>query len=128
MSECFKCKGHCCRYITVDIAAPRSAEDYDEIRWYLLHNNVIVYKPEKDRGWRLEFRTPCKYFNKYKYTCKKYEKRPDVCREYITDECGKEHELTNIGCDLYFETENDLKKYLDVKKPKVSKIIFYNSN
>lgn len=112
MSECFECKGYCCKYVTVDIESPSDWEDYDEIRWYIIHKNVIVYKPEDEEDWKIEFRTPCEYLNKKKNICKQYKNRPDVCIEYITDECAKHEEMSSEGCEVYLESEEDLKKYM----------------
>lgn len=124
MSECFKCKGFCCRYVTVDIPEPLDPEDFDEIRWFLLHKSVIIYKPEDEDTWRIEFQTPCEYLDKTAYRCTEYDRRPDVCKEYITDECGKEKEMTSEGCDVYLESEEDLKRYLQGHKPEMVSLVF----
>jgi len=124
MSECFGCKGFCCKYITVDLEKPEDLEDFDEIRWFILHKNVVVYKPEGEDEWRIEFRSPCKYLDQVGNLCKEYDKRPEVCREYITDECGKHNELGSEGCDIYLETEEDLKKYLQEHHPEMVSQIF----
>ena len=128
MSECFKCKGYCCRYVTVDIPIPRDPSDFDEIRWFVLHKNVIVYKPEDEDIWRIEFRTPCEYLDETKYLCKKYNSRPDVCKEYITDECNMHEEMTSAGCDIYLENEEDLKKYLQKHEPKIVLSVFRSTD
>jgi len=124
MPECTTCKAYCCRYITVDLPKPVSPEDFDEIRWYVLHKNVIVYKTEDEKNWRVEFQTPCEYLDEKKYLCKHYGRRPIVCREYTTDECGGDRELTSDGCDVYLENELDLKRYLEKCLPEIASLVF----
>jgi len=112
MSKCFSCKGMCCRYVTVDYPAPTTWEDFDEIRWYILHKGVIVYKVEDEDTWRIEFQTPCKHLDQETGLCKIYSHRPDVCKEYSTEECGWLDELSSEGCEVYIASDDDLKKYL----------------
>src|SRR5436190_17100327 len=50
--------GDCCRYVTAQIKSPRSRVDYDEIRWFLLHENIQVFIDED--GWYIEFATRCR--------------------------------------------------------------------
>lgn len=124
MSECFECKGYCCRYVTVDIPKPDDWTDFDEIRWFILHKEVVVYQAEDEDNWRIEFRTPCTYLDEQTHRCQQYDKRPDVCKEYITDECGKHEELTSEGCIVYMETEEDLRKYLEREHPEIVDHVF----
>ena len=124
MTECFKCKGFCCKYVTVDISEPETADDFDEIRWFLLHENVIIYKSEVKEEWCLEFRTPCKYLDQNTYLCKNYDNRPEVCKEYIIEECSKDEELSQKGTEIYLENEEDLMKYLKAYHPSMLSRVF----
>ena len=40
------CGGRCCRYITVEVPPPRARRDWDEMRWWLAHEGVMVSKDE----------------------------------------------------------------------------------
>ncbi len=51
------CGGRCCRYLTVEVSQPRSRADWDEMRWWLAHEGVMVSKD--DEGWLLHIQTPC---------------------------------------------------------------------
>ena len=124
MSECFKCKGLCCKYITIDVEAPREPEDWDEIRWFLLHKNVVIYKTDDEKNWRSEFQTSCDYLDDVSNKCMKYEIRPDVCKDYALDECGKLDEMSPEGCEIYMETEEDLRRYLKDNLPDMEKLVF----
>ena len=42
-SLCDKCTGLCCRYMALPIETPEDREDYDDIRWYLCHEDVAVF-------------------------------------------------------------------------------------
>lgn len=90
--QCSQC-GLCCSYITVGLDTPEDHEDYDEIVWFLLHENTMVYIEEEDGedNWYIEFKTPCKAL-KEDNTCGNYENRPDVCREYDPEECDRHGE------------------------------------
>ena len=48
MTACEKCNAECCRYVSVTLANPKGPEDWDEMKWILLHNNVMIYKDYED--------------------------------------------------------------------------------
>ncbi len=77
--------GHCCHYLTVSLKAPRGRADYDEIRWFLIHENISVYID--DDGWYVEFRTVCKHLDGYR--CGIYHTRPHVCSDYAVESCER---------------------------------------
>jgi Fe-S-cluster containining protein len=79
-----ECGARCCRYVTVQIPAPKNARDLDEISWWLAHHHVTVYV--ESRRWHLEVRTPCKYLTGDNL-CGGYEQRPNVCRNYDPASC-----------------------------------------
>lgn len=81
---CEQCAALCCRYFALPIDNPKSARQYDDIRWYLCHENVVVFIEEKQ--WYLGIMSRCKHLQPDN-RCGIYEKRPSVCREYTTDNC-----------------------------------------
>ena len=81
---CEQCAALCCRYFALPIDNPKSARQYDDIRWYLCHENVVVFIEEKQ--WYLGIMSRCKHLQPDN-RCGIYETRPKVCREYTTDNC-----------------------------------------
>ena len=79
-----QCQAQCCRYITVQIPAPRRKCDLDELSWFLAHEQVTVYVDS--RRWHLELRARCKYLTA-DCLCAVYENRPQVCRDHETRTC-----------------------------------------
>lgn len=81
---CEHCAAACCRYIALPIDKPKSGRDYDDIRWYLMHEGVTVFVEEGD--WYVQFQTRCKNLGADNL-CTIYETRPEICREYEPGEC-----------------------------------------
>ncbi|MEL7238972.1 MAG: YkgJ family cysteine cluster protein, partial [Planctomycetota bacterium] len=46
---CERCSALCCRQIALPLDNPEDAEDFDNIRWYLMHENVHVFV--EDEQW-----------------------------------------------------------------------------
>jgi uncharacterized protein len=57
--SCEGCDGKCCKYVITELDIPEKEEDFDDIKWYVCHENVFVFI-EEDGTWNLEFVTPCK--------------------------------------------------------------------
>lgn len=81
---CEHCTAACCRYIALPIDKPRSRRDYDDIRWYVMHEGVSVFVEEGD--WYVQFQARCKNLQEDNL-CGVYETRPKICREYEAHEC-----------------------------------------
>jgi uncharacterized protein len=103
---CSKCSGLCCRYFALPIDNPDCAQDYDNIRWYLCHENVTVFV-EKEQ-WYIGIANRCKHLQDDN-RCGIYETRPRICRKYSTDNCdyhGGEYEF-----ELLFTSAEQLDRY-----------------
>ena len=87
LKRCNKCGNRCCRYVAIEIDTPRTDEDFDDIRWYVAHRKVTVFK--HDGEWHFNVNTKCKQLDK-DGRCKMYDKRPRICREYELDECEED--------------------------------------
>ena len=113
--SCEECGAKCCRYIALEIDEPDSAEEYDYLRWYLMHKNVVVFIDEED-CWFLEFATPCRGLGG-DHACMNYEQRPMICRDHgLTDgddapEC--EHHGEGEPHAVRFTSPDELERYLD---------------
>ena len=81
---CEHCTAACCRYVAVPLDKPKTARDFDDIRWYLMHQGVIVFVEDGD--WYIQFQTRCKNLGADN-RCGVYETRPAICREYEPGEC-----------------------------------------
>jgi len=83
-NACRRCAG-CCNHVAMEIDAPEDEESIDDIKWYLLHENVRVFTDE-ECDWYVEFETPCSALTK-DHECSEYENRPNICREYDPGNC-----------------------------------------
>lgn len=110
---CASC-GDCCTYVATQIDDPQSFGDYENLHWYLAHENVSVYI-DWEGDWYLEFQTRCKNLTDAK-TCAIYRTRPRVCSEFSSDECER-----NSGEPAYkvlFRSHEDLMRWLEAKRPR----------
>ena len=108
--HCHLCTALCCRYYAMSIDTPEDVDDYDNIRWYLSHQNSHVFVEDGD--WYLNVFNPCKYLTE-DHRCGNYEMRPAICREYKTHSC----ELTgdDYGYELHFTSDKQMEEYMKIK-------------
>lgn len=104
------CKARCCRYVTVQIHAPRIKADFDEISWFLAHENVSIYYHH--RRWHLELRTRCKNLTP-KNLCGIYHNRPIVCSGYDSEGCEYPARPKH---ELQFDTKADFDAWWEQKR------------
>jgi len=107
-APCEKCGGTCCRYVAIEIDRPKTKQDFDHIRWYLLHRDVHVFI-DHEKKWYVEFRTTCDEQLKDN-RCGIYDRRPKICREHGIAE--GECEYYDTPYQEYFSHEDDFLKYL----------------
>jgi Fe-S-cluster containining protein len=91
---CDQCSALCCRYFVLEIETPETRRQYDDVRWYLVHQNVFVFIEKKK--WYLGVYSRCKHLQADN-RCGIYDTRPKICREYSTDNCdyhGGEYDWT----------------------------------
>ena len=107
------CEGcdHCCRYVTIAIATPKSKADFDNIRWYVLHRSVSVLRTWEG-DWMVQFDTPCEWLKDGR--CSHYSLRPQVCRDYDPAEC--ERYCTVPAEKVLIRDEKDLDRYLEERR------------
>ena len=87
------------------IETPEDFEDFEYLRWYLLHGYASVFTEEDT--WYLLVHTPCKHLGE-DHLCGIYETRPQICRDYSTRDCEYEDLWTY---DRYFETAEQVEEY-----------------
>jgi Fe-S-cluster containining protein len=110
-SACRKCTGRCCRYYALQIDTPEDWDEFDDIRWYLSHENTTVFVEEGK--WYLNVQTQCKYLSPDDYRCMNYDLRPHICRKYDTDGC----DLTgdNYEYEMQFVNDRQMEEYMRIK-------------
>lgn len=104
---CQYCNGKCCRYFAMSIDEPTDWEDFENMRWYLLHEHAAVFT--EDGNWYLLVTTKCKNLGDDNY-CKNYEHRPVVCRTYSTERCEYED---NWVYDRLFDDSEQVFEYAE---------------
>jgi uncharacterized protein len=109
---CEYCTAKCCRYFALPIEAPESFEDFEYIRWFLLHDRATVFKEDED--WYLLVHTECRHLQADN-RCGIYETRPKICRDYSTKDCEYEDDWTY---DFYLETAAQVAEYMELVLPK----------
>ena len=106
-SLCEYCPAKCCRYFALPIDTPDTAQDFDFMRWFLLHGQASIFVD--DESWYLMVHTVCKHLQPDN-RCGIYETRPEICREYSTDNCEYDEDMTY---DKYFETPEQIAEYVE---------------
>lgn len=104
---CEYCTAKCCKYFALPIEEPTVKKDFDFIRWYLLHDRATVFT--EDDTWYLMVHTACKHLQPDN-RCGIYETRPEICREYTTDNCEFDEDWTY---EKYFETPEQVHEYAE---------------
>lgn len=81
---CEHCAAACCRYLALPIEKPKKERDYDDLRWYLMHEGVSLFVEEG--SWYIQYQTTCKNLGADNL-CTVYETRPAICGEYEPGSC-----------------------------------------
>lgn len=108
---CEYCTAKCCRYYAFPITKPKTWKDFDYIRWFLLHGKAGIFVDDGD--WYIQVYADCQHLlpdNR----CGIYETRPQVCREYTTDNC--EYDVDS-GHEMIFDTPEQIDEYAEAILP-----------
>jgi Fe-S-cluster containining protein len=104
---CDYCSAKCCKYFALPIEKPETLKDFDFMRWFLLHDKASVFV--EDGSWYLLVHTHCKHLQADN-RCGIYFTRPEICREYSTDNCEYDEDSTY---EKYFETAEQVAEYVE---------------
>ncbi len=104
--QCENCDAKCCRYIGVPLDDPETAGDFDDLVWFLYHENTYIYVEDDD--WYLNIDLKCRMLDEND-RCKVYEKRPRICRKHKLDEC--EFDDKSYDHDMEFRTPESMQAY-----------------
>lgn len=103
---CEQCAALCCRYFVLEIDTPETRRQYDDVRWYLLHENSFVFIEKKK--WYLGIYARCKQLQPDN-RCGIYHKRPKICRSYSTDNC--DYHGGEYNWEILFSSAEQLERY-----------------
>ena len=82
---CEECDAKCCKHIAVEIDVPESLDDFEDVKWFVCHENINIFVDE-DNEWYLEVLNKCEHLGEGN-KCKIYGKRPAICTDYNHEEC-----------------------------------------
>jgi Fe-S-cluster containining protein len=105
---CDKCSALCCRYFVLEIDKPRTRGQFDDVRWYLVHENTFVFI--ENRKWYLGVYARCKHLQEDN-RCGIYETRPNICRKYSTESC--DYHGGDYGWEKLFSSAEQLGEYAE---------------
>jgi Fe-S-cluster containining protein len=106
-SLCSRCTAKCCQYFALGIDTPTTWEDFDDIRWFLAHEDVSVFVDGED--WYIMVFRRCRHVLP-NHACGIYPERMRICREYSTDDCEFHQEATY---DRLFENDLQIWEYAE---------------
>jgi len=109
---CTYCTAKCCRYFALPIEEPEDDSDFQYIRWYLVHEGATVFV--EDGTWYLLVHSVCKHLRDDNL-CGIYDTRPNICREYTTDNCEYDDSWVY---EKYLETAEQVLEYAEAVLPK----------
>ena len=108
--HCEHCTGHCCNYLALPLDEPTTMRDFDDLRWYVMHQGVTIFVEDGD--WYIQFATTCNNLGLDK-RCTIYETRPKICREYQAGEC--DYAGGDYGYDQLFTHVDQIERFAKKK-------------
>lgn len=109
---CDHCSAKCCKYFALPIDKPSDLKDFEFVRWFLLHDRATIFTEEG--VWYILVHTVCKHLQPNNL-CGIYDTRPQICRDYTTDDCEYDDGWVY---EQYFETAEQIAEYMEVVLPK----------
>jgi Fe-S-cluster containining protein len=105
-SLCDQCSALCCRYFVLEIDTPQTRRQFDDVRWYLVHESTFVFIEKKK--WYLGVYARCKHLQSDN-RCGIYQSRPAICRQYSTETC--DYHGGDYGWEMLFTSAEQLQRY-----------------
>jgi Fe-S-cluster containining protein len=102
--ECIPAK--CCMYLSVEVDAPETKRDFDDLLWMIAHRDVEIYT--RRRRWYLMVKNPCRFYDP-RHGCTIYPVRPRICRQHHPDECEFDE---GYDFDLHFRSYEELDRHI----------------
>ncbi len=110
---CEHCTAVCCRYIAIPLDTPETRRDFDDLRWFLIHESISIFVEDGD--WYICLQTPCRHLQA-DHRCGIYETRPQICREYSTANC--DYHSGDYNWSQHFTCADHIDDYLREHPPK----------
>lgn len=104
---CDYCTAKCCRYFALPMDTPTTWKDFENIRWFLLHDRAAVFV--EDEVWYILVHTKCRHLRDDNL-CGIYHTRPQICRDYSTKNCEYEDDWVY---DHYWELPEQVEEYAE---------------
>jgi len=104
---CEHCTAMCCRYIALPIDEPEDRDEFDDIRWYLLHENISIFVEDGD--WYIYIAADCRHLLP-DHRCGLYETRPNICRQYSAENC--DYHSGEYGWEQHFTCPEHLDEFV----------------
>jgi uncharacterized protein len=109
---CNYCTAKCCRYFALPIELPETHEEWEYVRWYLLHQGATIFK--EDDTWYLLVHAVCNHLQSDN-RCGIYDTRPQICRDYSTKDCEYEDDWLY---EQYLEVAQQVVEYAEAIIPR----------
>lgn len=109
---CDHCTAKCCRYFALPMETPTTRGDFEYLRWFLMHREATAFT--EDGTWYMMVHTVCKHLRPDN-RCGVYETRPQICRDYTTDDCEYDDDWVY---EQYFETSEQVEEYAEAFLPR----------
>jgi len=109
-TKCGQCIALCCRYIALEVDAPTEPKDFENLRWYMLHERVTIFV--EGRRWYVQIFNKCTALGPDNQ-CTRYETRPAICREYTDSWCDRDEVAGKTADALTFHTLDQLESWRD---------------
>jgi len=110
-SQCEKCTGLCCRYFALPIDTPEDKGDYEDIRWFLCHEDITVFVEDGD--WYINIKNKCSHLSEKDNRCRIYNNRPRICRGYRHGDC--DFVEGEYDYELHFINDKQMEEYIKIK-------------
>ena len=86
MAKCLRCGQCCISAFFADAAVPIGEDPKEKARWWQYHHCEVVPYPKGDKfamGVRVPLTCMHLIYRDGQYSCKIYDKRPVLCRDYF---------------------------------------------
>ena len=114
---CEYCTAKCCRYFALPIETPETFEEFEFIRWFLLHDRASVFQEDDD--WYLLVHTDLQA-PAGRQPLRHLRNPPANLPRLHTDNCEYDDDWTY---DFYLETAEQVWEYTEAVLPKKGKSI-----
>ena len=112
--KCARCGGTCCSYFALQIDSPKTYDDFDDIRWYVSHRGVQVFK--EGRRWYLQVEVVCNHLSPVGL-CGIYASRPKICSDHSVNNCEFEND-ESFTYRFHFRLADEVMAHMQRRWPK----------